>query len=119
MGLADNFKGDDIITLQPGDAIVPYSFRFTVCSGTTKNDGALPYGETISSCTVTAHTEAGTAATTSVIETTSLTSFTEMVWLNYPTALGAGRYHLTFLVYLTATSQSIEFDFNRIVAKNI
>lgn len=119
MGMTDSFKGQDLILLQPGDVAVPYSFNFTVCSASTKNDGALPYGETISNLSVTAHTEAGASATTSIIDAVSFSSFTGILWLNYPSSLGPGRYHLTFIVNLTATSQAMEFDFNRIVAKNV
>lgn len=125
MKISDSFRGEDLIILQPNDSQVPYNFLWTVCSATTKNDGALPYGETISSISASAHTEAGVSATTSLIAASSdtgfvsLTSNTETVYLSYPTALGVGRYHLTFVVALSNTSQTMEFDFNRVVAKNI
>lgn len=119
MGVTDYFKGSDSIILQPNDVEVPYNFIFTVCSASTKNDGALPFGETISSVAVTAHTEAGVSATTDIIAFSTWASFTENLRLSYPTTAGAGRYHLTFVVALSNTSETIEFDFNRVVARNI
>lgn len=117
--MTDSFKGSDLITLQPNDVNVPYAFVFTVCSATTANDGAIPYGQTVSSATVTAHTEAGVTATSDIILASSHTSYTTTVWLTYPTTLGAGRYHLQIVLYMTATSDSMEFDFKRVVAKNV
>lgn len=117
--MADNFKGSDWITIQPNDLLVPYSFLFTVCSASTKNDGAIPYGETITRVDPTIHTESGTVCTTEILIESSLTSFTDTLWLSYPSTRGVGRYHITFNVALSNTSNVIEFDFNRLVAKDV
>lgn len=114
------FTGTKAIIIQPSDSAVPYTFHFTVCSNATANDGAIPYGLTITNSTVTAHREDGTAVTTGIISVTSLTSYITTVLLSYPTSTGvvAGKYHLTFKNTLSDTSIK-EFDFNRVIVKNL
>ena len=116
------YEGTSVITLQPNDVNVPYQFEFTVCSGTTTNDGGIPAGHTLSSVTVTAHRIDGTAVPT-LIAHSSYTGFIETVWLSYPTSVGTvgGRYHLQILPTISdgTTTYTKEFNFNRIVLKDL
>lgn len=112
-----SFKGREKIQLQPGDLGVPYRFAFSVCTSETSNDGAIPYGDSVASCAVTAHTEAGTDVTSELISTSSVGGNAVSVSLDYPSTTGEGNYHLKFVV-TTANGVKIEFDFNRVVAKD-
>ncbi len=117
------FEGTNVITLQPNDINVPYKFEFTVCSGTTTNDGAIPSGHTLSSAVVTAHRIDGTVVTTGLVANTSMTGFVDAVWLSYPTSVGTvgGRYHIQLLPTISdgTTTYTKEFNFNRIVLKDL
>ncbi len=115
----DSFQGSRNIVLQPNDRAVPYDFEFTVCSAAGANDGALPYGDSVSSVTVTAHTEDGADVTGELINGTPVVdNNTVTVALDYPSTSGPGTYHLTFVV-TTANGVRIEFDFNRIRARDV
>lgn len=117
--MADDFKDRKTIILQPSDAAVPFGFEFTVCSAADKNDGALPYGDSVSDCAVTAHSEDGTDKTSELINgSPSVADNVVTVDLDYPSTTGAGVYHLTFVV-TTANGADIEFDFNRVYARDI
>lgn len=113
----DSFKGRSGLILQPNDSSVGYSFNFTVCSSSTANDGFLPYGASISSCTVTSTKSDGTSVT-DLIESYSIVANTVVVVMGYPSTSGAGRYHLTFLV-TTDDGQLVEADFNKVTARDL
>ncbi len=113
-----SFEGTKIIVLQPSDSNVVYRFHFTVCSASTANDGAIPYGLTISQSSATCHREDGTNFSTQIISVTSLTSFATSALLSYSTAAGVGKYHLRFKNTLSDGSVK-EFDFNRLVLKDL
>lgn len=112
-----SFTGTASIILQPGDADVPYSFKFTICSSATANDGSIPFGRTISSAAVTAHTAAGTDATSELIESSTLSDTTVTIELDYPSTTGTGKYHIKFVLTLDNAAK-MEFDFNRIYARD-
>lgn len=112
----DSFKGTKVIRLQPGTTKAPYQFTFEVNSSLTANDGAIPYGTTITSAAVKAFDEAGTDATAELINSTTNTDTVVKVLLKYPT--DAGRYSLEIVLTLTDTSTE-EFDFTRIYAEDV
>jgi len=106
------------ITLQSGDSI-GYSFKFPIASSATANDGAIPFGRTISSVTVTAYDEDGNDVTTQLIEgTPSLSTVTVTAELKYPVTAGVGRYKLTFDLTLD-NGWTREVDFTTVYAKEI
>ncbi len=115
-----DFEGTKVIILQPSDVAVPYQFGFTVCSGATENDGAIPFALTISSMAVTAHRQDGGIVTTGMIFNSSHTAWVTVVRLSYCTSSGAqtGKYHLTFAATLSDASVK-EFDFNRVQMRNL
>jgi len=105
------------ITIQSGDSI-GYNFKFPIASSATSNNGAIPFGRTISSVTVTAYAADGTDVTTLIIEgTPSLISTTVIVVLKYPTT-GVGRYKLTFDLTLD-NGWTREVDFTTLYVKEI
>ena len=112
-----DFKGTENIILQPGDATVPYAFALTPCTSATANDGAIPYGATVSSIVVTAHTQAGAVVTSEIVASSSVSANVATVNLKYPATSGVGKYHLRILATLS-TGAILEFDFNRIRAYN-
>ena len=114
----DSFTGSDRIILQPGSDAVPYTFTFSVASSATANDGSIPYGTTISSVAVKAFDEGGTDRTTEIVDSSSVSSPTVSVALNYPSTTGAGRYSLEIVCTLSSTAV-MEFDFLRVFAEDI
>ena len=105
------------ITIQSGDEI-GYTFKFPIASSATANDGAIPYGRTISSVIVTAYDEDDADVTSELIEgTPSLSTVTVTVVLKYP-ASGVGRYKLTFDLTLD-NGWTREVDFTTLYCKEI
>lgn len=122
--MGDNF-GDGFINLQRGDTNIPYHFNLTVCSSSTKNDGAMPYGSSVNSFTVTAHPQDSTAVYNKMISESSKSGSDGtnlIVKLGYHSTLGEGIYHLRFLVVgklgSNDTAFKREFDFDRIYVKD-
>lgn len=117
-----DFEGSKPIFLQPSDARVPYAFEYTVCSATTANDGGLPFGHTISSIITAIHREDGTVMTTDILASSSATGQVHTVLLSYPTTAGVtGKYHMTFKATISdgTTTYVREFDFNRLIVRNL
>lgn len=115
-----DFQGTKSIILQPGDVRVPYTFTWTICSATTGNDGAIPFGYTVGSVSTVVKHESG-VNTLTIITTSSHTHPITTLWLTYPSSAGflTGKYHLTFTAIITgATSFAKEFDFNRLIVKD-
>lgn len=116
-----DFEGTKPIFLQPADSKVPYSFEYTVCSATTANDGSLPYGHTLSSIVTSVHRE--DAGVVDIISSSSVTNQVHTIWISYPATapVYTGRYHLTFVATVSdgATTYKREFDFNRLIVRNL
>ena len=111
-----DFKNTEDIVLQPSDSSVPYSFTLTPCTSATANDGAIPYGTTVSSVAVTAHKQEDSAVvTTELVASSSVSSNVVTVLLKYPATSKVGKYHLRIIATLS-TGAVIEFDFNRVRA---
>jgi len=115
-----DFEGSKSIILQPGDAAIPYTFEWTVCSASTGNDGGIPYGHSLSSVVSSVHHEDGTVLSTAIISASSVTNNVLTIWLSYPTCTGTiftGRHHMEFLATISdgTTTYIKEFDFNRLI----
>jgi hypothetical protein len=115
--MADNFQGKDVVVLQPSDALIPVKFSTPVCTTASANDGSIPYGDTVASAIVTAYASDNTVVTTELIESSSVGSNIVTVVFNYPSTTGEGTYRVKIVV-TTANGVDIEFDFNRIYAKD-
>ncbi len=113
-----DFSGTSTIVINPTDDTVPYSFAFTPCTSTTANDGAIPYGTSVSSATVKAY-KRGTNAdvTTEMVVSSSELSNVVTANLQYPATSKSGMYYLTFTLTLD-TGATMEFDFNRVKVKD-
>ena len=112
-----SFKGQKKITIQPNTTDVGYRFHCTTCTSTTANDGAIPFGTTISSVIASAKTAAGTTDT-ELITSTSLTTPDIDLTMSYPETNAAGRYKLTFVLTLSNGSK-LELDFHRVVVEDL
>lgn len=113
-----SFDGRKRIVLQPNDAAVPYRFEFPIASANDANDGAVPYGDTVSSVAVTAHDADGTDVSGQIVG--AIVNGTDYctVALTYPATAGAGDYKLSFVV-TTANGADLEFDLDRVVAVDL
>jgi len=114
--MQDSFDGTETIILQPGDSAKPRYFTFAICTSQTANDGAIPYGTTISSVAVKAFDDGGTDVTAQMVDASSQSGTVVTVDLNYPTS--AGRYSLEFELTLDSGAV-LEFDFTRVYAEDI
>ena len=121
--MADAFKDQDFITVQPGDANVPMQFRFKPCSASTANDGAIPYGSTLAGSTITAYNEQGTAVSTSLATARSLSSNIVTVYLAHSTAFLDGVYKLTFKNTFSVSGSTRvmtkQWDYSRVYVGNL
>lgn len=117
-----DFEGTKSIILQPGDVGVPYTFTWTICTSSTGNDGAIPFGHTVSGVVTTIHHENGTVYSTALLAASSHTGQVTSIFLSYPTSSGyvSGKYHATFIATISdgTTTFAKEFDFNRIIVKD-
>lgn len=93
-----DFQGSNSIYLQTGDVHVPYQFTWTICTSSTGNDGALPFGHTVQAVSTTITHESGVDGTTGILSSSSQTGQITTIWLSFPTSSGilSGRYHIKF-----------------------
>ena len=94
--MPDDFESSKRITLRWNDNNVPYTFTFPVCSTATANDGAVPFGLTISSHTIRAQlaTDPDWDVTGRIVNSSTLNSATVTAKLKWPGI--EGIYHLVF-----------------------
>jgi hypothetical protein len=115
--MIDSFTSpNEAIVIQPNDSNVPFGFTFTAAASADAK-GAIPYGTTIEDATVegldASGDEVAGLATASAVNDDKVT-----VLLSWPTTAGAGQYSLRFVLTLD-TGAKREFDFNRVVCKDI
>jgi hypothetical protein len=118
----DSFKGSDHIEINPGSSNIPIWLRFIPASESTENDGAVPYGSTMQSYSVTAKSIEDNTASTALIESVSASSYSVLVYLNHTTTLAAGNYFLRATVVhalsgSTANLMTRSYDLDRIILK--
>ena len=88
--MPDAFQGSGSITLCSGDVNVPISMRFPPCTGSTKNDGAVPYGSTIRSVTATAIYLDDNTFSTILISSVAASSHEVIVYLTHSSSVPKG-----------------------------
>ena len=125
--MPDKFSGSESITLYPGDINVPLVLRFPPASGSTKNDGAVPYGSTIvSSSALVTYLDDGSAPSTVLLSTapnTYASSHTVTVFITHSTsALYNKGLHSIIATVTWALSGSTRqmtrpFDLDRVFVK--
>ena len=119
--MPDAFQGSGSITLYPGDANVPINLRFPPATGSTKNDGAVPYGSSIHSYTVTAKYYDDNSSSTGLIASVAGSSHRVTVYLSHSTSEPKGLHYLyatiTWALSGTTVRMSRPFDLDRIYVK--
>jgi len=88
--MVDKFQGSESLTLYAGDANVPLVLRFPPATGSTKNDGAVPYGSTISAQSAIATYLDDGSSSTALISAITASSEAVTVWLDHSTAVPTG-----------------------------
>ena len=91
-------EGHEVIQLRPGDKIT-YEYDASPASSAVANDGAIPYGTTVSSVAVIAF-KGDVDATSDLIQQSSESSNIVQVQLKYPATNGGGKYQLRFAITL-------------------
>ena len=119
--MPDAFQGSGSITLYAGDANVPINLRFPTASGSTKNDGAVPYGSTIYSYTVTAKYYDDNSSSTALIGDVTASGNQVTVYLQHSTTVPVGLHYLYATVTWTLSGTTLRmtrpFDLDRIYVK--
>jgi len=123
--MADDFQGSHYVQLQPGDSNVPYNFKFTACTASTANDGAIPYGATMHKLQrIRAHEVNSTHESTQPIASAVLSSNTVTAYLSWTTVgISRGMYHFTLKLTAviggsTVISLTRNYDFDRVVMRD-
>ena len=120
--MPDKFKGSGSITLYPGDVNVPLVLRFPPATGSTKNDGAVPYGSTIISQTVVArYLDSSTTGTTGLIEEVASVGQAVTVFLTHDSSASIGLHSVIATVKFSLSGSALEmtrpFDLDRVWVK--
>jgi hypothetical protein len=109
-----DLKSSKVLTLKSADTNITITYRVTVCTTETSNDGTLPYGVNISSVSVTAFNSGGDDITTSLISSSSTTGNDIIITYKYPDEIG------NFKVVVVCTldnSATLQLDFNNVKAE--
>lgn len=119
--MPDAFQGSGSITLYAGDANVPIDLRFPPATGSTKNDGAIPYASTIHSYSVVARYYDDNSLSTALIGSVTASSQRVTVYLQHSTSVPTGLHYLnatvTFSLSGTTLRMTRPFDLDRIYVK--
>lgn len=120
--MPDHFEGSKSVELNTGDDYRVLWLKFKPATASTNNDGAIPYGSTLNSYTVTIENAvSGVASSSSLIRTASMSSNKLAVYLMHSTAVDTGLYHLSidgsFSISGTTYYMSKQFDFDRIYVR--
>jgi len=110
-----NFQGEVAIIVQPTTRKAPYTLRFTVCSSEGANDGELPYGDSLDSCTVKVYRDGSATEDPDILESSAVDGNDVKIEVNWPTTNGAGRYKIT-MSYTSANGYTDEVDLKWILA---
>ena len=122
--MPDKFKGSGSITLYPGDVNVPLVLRFPPASGSTTNDGAIPYGSTIISASALVHyLDDDSTGSTTLLSTspTAASSNNVTVWLTHSSDANTGLHSVIATVVWdmagSTRNMTRPFDLDRVWVK--
>ena len=119
--MPDAFQGSGSITLYSGDANVPINLRFSPCSGSTVNDGSIPYGSTIHSYAVSAKYLDDDSGSSALVSSVTGSSHYLTVYLTHSTSVPKGLHSLiatvTFALSGTTARMTRPFDLDRIFVR--
>ena len=124
--MADSFKGNKSVDIQPGDVNVPLHMRINPASGSTKNDGSIPYGSTVATATFKVHNAESNSSSTAMLTNTTEAGVSSsnviVAYFSYSSTLREGLYHVTATVGMSLSGSTVlayrDFDFNRIYMKD-
>ena len=111
-------KGHIKILLQPGDTDLTWKFNAPPASTESANDGAIPYNTSVVSVSVKSYDEDGTEVTDLIQGNPSVSNNVVSITMSYPSTSGAGKYKITCIMTLN-TGGTVEWDYNRIEARNL
>lgn len=92
--MPDKFQGSGSIDLYAGDVNVPLVLRFPPASASTKNDGAVPYGSTISAQSATATYLDDNSSSTALISAVTASSESVTVFISHSTTVPTGLHSI-------------------------
>jgi len=112
----DDFKGNKVIELNPGDTAVGVQFEFTVKASASAAEGYLGYGRSISSVVATIYNDDTDAdVTTSMLDSAATESNNIVtVPINHPGT--AGVYRIKLIATLDDTGTR-DVRFRRVIAR--
>ena len=115
-----SYIGNFAIVLQPGDTGKVYKFEYPIKTEAYSNENVIPFGATISSAVFTASTSDGTDITSDILESPVGSTDDDAVYvtLKYPVINGAGTYDTKIELTLSTTA-TMEFDLNRVIARDL
>lgn len=101
-----NFIGKEIVTLLPGTTGYPMQFAFTPCTAVNKNDGAIPYGATITAAAIQVQDKNGADITTATATPPTVSGAGLLVntTLNHPPLAAKGNAKAYLLLTLSTTA---------------
>lgn len=120
--MADSFQGTGKVTLQRGTSNVPYRFKVTVASSSSKNDGALPHNSSLCSVSFNCYPIGSTVSSTQIILSHSLDGNEMVLRLAWTTQVRPGIYKIEFktvssVLGSTVTPMRKQFEFDRVYLK--
>lgn len=119
--MPDKFQGTGSLTLYAGDANVPIVLRFPPATGSTKNDGAVPYGSTISAQSATATYLDDSSSSTALISAVTASSQNVTVFVSHssdvPTGLHSIIATVTWSLSGSTRLMTRPYDLDRVYVK--
>lgn len=120
--MPDKFEDSASIDLSPGDANVPLVLRFPPATGSTKNDGAVPYGSTIASqSAIATYLDDGSSGTTGLIPSVTASGHTVTVFLTHDSSVSVGLHSVIATVTWSLSGSTRlmtrPFDLDRVFVK--
>ncbi|MCE5334108.1 MAG: hypothetical protein LLG06_05920 [Desulfobacteraceae bacterium] len=115
--MADDFEGREIITIRPSTKDYPVGMSFSTCTSETANDGAIPFGDAISSAVVKAYGPTGADVTASLVTIPATVQGNNLKCaISWYAGITPGLHTLT--VVLTMASGHVdEFDLKRVIVE--
>ncbi|MCE5335081.1 MAG: hypothetical protein LLG06_10910 [Desulfobacteraceae bacterium] len=115
--MVDDFEGREIITIKPSTRDYPISMSFRVCSSEMANDGAIPFGTTISSAVVKAYDPTGADVTANLVTIpATVQKNTVKCGVSWHEGIVPGLHTLT-AVLTFASGHIDEFDLKRVLVE--
>ncbi len=114
VGVNDDFEGREIIKLHPNTRDYPVGMSFSTCSSETANDGAIPFGDALSSAEVRAYDPTGADVTEAMV-TTPATAHENSVRcaISHFSGMASGLYRLMAILTMESGYRD-EYELRRV-----